>query len=373
MTERDDRELTRRYFFHTALYSVALAAATQGCFMTQRDPGEPVHLKQRMDAPKEGPEPLPKTGIYPAMPRAVVALRGVNGDIEAAVFEAVQAAGGLAEIEKGQRVMIKPNLCGPGINGKYPRGPITTNPEVLRAVIRLVKKRGAHAIGGDRAMIATELAFQVSGCAKVCKEEGAEPFPWTRAEYIRVFKGQRHWSQGFRIPKILTEVDHLINLPILKSHDGEATQMTCCMKAYVGVLLPLDRWQEGSNAMHAPNFAEKISEVHLAVKPTNNIVDATTILLSGGPDGLKKNALWDKANLIMASKDRVACDSVAFAVMRRYGGEKNIDLPYMKKSIFDNPLLYYPAQLGIGQADPSMITVEDVKVPLIKEIKSTWA
>lgn len=373
MVDNEERRHNRRRFMNTAIYSAGLAALSPACFLKMRDPGEPAHVKKRMNSAGGGPEPLPPTREYPSMPRAVVGMRGVQDSIEEAVREAVEAAGGLAEIERGQRVVIKPNMCGPAIGEKYP-GRITTNPEVLRAVIRLVKARGAEAIVGDRAMVGTELAFTTSGFARVCREEGAVAFPWNRSEYVRVNTGKRHWSQGYRIPKILLDADHLINLPLLKSHDGPSTQFTCCLKAYVGVLLPLDRWQEGPDALHTNNFGEKIAEVHLSVKPTINIVDATTIMVRGGPDGLKKeNNLWIDANLIMASKDRVACDSVALSVLKRYGAEMGVELPYVDKSVWDHSMIYYSAELGVGQADPANITIEDIKVPMFDEFKDNWA
>jgi uncharacterized protein (DUF362 family) len=331
----------------------------------------------------KGPEPLPPTRVYPDMPPAVVSVAGVEDSIEKTVREAVAAAGGLDEIQPGQRVLIKPNICGPS-NGKIDIGRITTKPEVVRAVIRMVKERGAHAIIGDRSFSDTEKAFLWCGFARVCEEEGAEPYPWTRAEYVRFYPGKRYWSRGFRMPKILQEVDHFINVPILKNHDQTAAEFTCCLKAFVGVAHNLDRFQPGSNALHQYNISEKIAELNLCAKPLINIVDATTILVKGGPDagygagGLSdparaENVTWAQPNLILASKDRVACDSVALAALKLYGAENKIELPYVTRSVWDQPQIYYAAELGIGQADPSMIKIEDLNVPRIDEIKANWA
>lgn len=329
-----------------------------------------MHVKARYkSAGPIGPKPLPPTRKYPQMPKAVVGIRGVGDSIESAVREAVQMAGGIEEIERNQRVMIKPNMCGPS-PAKWVKGPITTNPEVLRAVIRLVKERGAKVMVGDRSMFMTEMAFKTSGFDRVCREEKVMAYPWTRADYARFYPKKRHWSNGFRIPKILTEVDHFINVPMLKHH--ELAEFTCCLKAYVGVCLPLDRWQEGTNAFHTANISEKIAELNLSVRPTINIIDATSILMRGGPDGMKKESLWAKPNFVIASKDRVAGDSVAVAALKRFAAEARVELPYVKKSVWDQVQIYYAAELGIGQADPSQITIEDVKVPLISEIKANW-
>jgi uncharacterized protein (DUF362 family) len=86
----------------------------------------------------------------------------------------------------------------------------------------------------------------------------------------------------------------------------------------------------------------------------------------------RKNVAWAQPGLIMASKDRVACDSVAVAVLKRFAAEQKVDRTYVHKSVFDQAQIYYAAELGIGQADPRMITIEDINAPLFDEIKANW-
>jgi uncharacterized protein (DUF362 family) len=309
------------------------------------------------------------------MDRATVSVAGVGDSVYKAVREAVEVAGGLEEIQPGQRVMIKPNIVGALL---YP-GTITTNPHVVRAVIRLVKERGAHAMVADRGLMNPELNFRLAGFARVCDKEGAEAFPWHRSEYVRFFPNERHWSKGFRMPKILQEVDHLINVPVLKNHESTNAEFTCCLKAFVGILHPWDRGGEGADRFHVGNISEKIAELNLCAKPLMNVVDATTIMVRGGPgdgwiqgDRFYKVALWDKPGLVLASKDRVACDSVALSVLKLYGAENKVDRPYVTKSVWDQVQIYYAAELGLGKAEPDKITIEDIKVSHFDEIKANW-
>ena len=369
---RNDLNFYRRHFL-TGAAGLTAAALTPGCFLTQRIPGEPLHLKGRFGSNNDPTEPLPPTRIYPAMPDAIVAARGVKGEsnIMAAVREAVIAAGGIEEIQAGQTVVIKPNMCGPAIKEYYP-GRITTHPEVLRAVIRLVKERGAKIIVSDRSMVGTELAFRSTGFQRICKEEMVEGKPWTRSEYVWFKPGKRHWSRGYRVPRDLVEADHFINVPLLKNHGVGGADFTCCMKSYVGVIMPLDRHMEGPDALHTQNISEKVVELNLVKKPTINIVDAISIMVNGGPDGLSKKSLWVDANLILASKDRVACDTVALATLRRYGEEKGVTLPYVGKPVWDQAQIYYGAELGLGQADPAHIKIEDVRAPNFDQIRGAW-
>jgi len=225
---------------------------------------------------------------------------------------------------------------------------------------------------GDRGTFADEKALVECGYLRVCKDEGAEAFPWIRDEYTRFFPGKRHWSKGFRWPKAVLDADHFINVPVLKNHEVTAAEFSCCLKAFVGLCHPEDRWQKGPDALHAKNIGEKIAELNLCKKPAINIVDATTIMVNGGPGGHSRNSMWAEANLILASKDRVACDSVALAALKYYGAEKKVNKPYVGKSVRDNVQIYYAAEIGVGQADPAQITIEDVQAPNFDHIRGEW-
>src|SRR4030042_1213388 len=119
---RQGKTWDRRRFLETAFVSAGVASILPGCFMKNTLAAEQV-ISAAPRRPTRG---------YPARPPAVVSAVGVTASIAAAVREAVAAAGGLEEIEKGQRVMIKPNVCGPAIGARYP-GRITTHPAVVRA------------------------------------------------------------------------------------------------------------------------------------------------------------------------------------------------------------------------------------------------
>lgn len=377
--------ICRRKFIHSAGAAAAVGAFSAGC-MNLYKIDKAMNAESEMDLTKKvpsrlmdmirkqsgkGPAPLPPTGVYPDMPHARVGIVGVRDSIEKSVREAVESAGGLSEIEKGQRVVIKPNMMMPA-DGYDDFHRVTTHPEVLRAVIRMVKERKAHPIVGDRGAFSDYQAMNATGFARVCMEENATFFPWIMGEYVKFHPGKRHWSNGLHIPKILVEADHFINVPVLKDHEESANRFTCCLKSYVGVCHPEDRWQKGANALHQKNIGEKIAEIALCKKTAMNVVDATTVIVKGGPDGVNKKSIWTRPNLVLASKDPVACDSAALAVLKLYGAENKVDLPYVHESVWDQAQIYYAAQLGIGQAEPEKITIEDARVSRLDEIKDNW-
>ncbi len=67
-------------------------------------------------------------------------------DVSRAVERVVALLGGIDRFVKpGSRVLIKPNM----LAGKAPEKAVTTHPEVVRAVIRLVKAAGGIPTVGD--------------------------------------------------------------------------------------------------------------------------------------------------------------------------------------------------------------------------------
>lgn len=300
-------------------------------------------------------------------------------DIEEMVRTAVTLAGGLDEIGAGDTVVIKPNLTVPVFT---PARPMTTHPEVVRAVIRMVKEKTAasnitlaeaSAFGSD-----TATAARVTGIMAVVREEGINFVGWQNGPYTAVTSSALDYlSWPFRVPTSIAEkqFDHFINVPILKNHemvDIANADYTCCIKAHVGVLNPDDRNNGGGGVgIHTKNLGEIVAELSLAVPVhTMNVVDALTIMLTGGPASL----VADFANpgLILASKDRVACDSLAVAVLRYYAKLQNIDRPYVNKSVWAQASITQAQKLNLGRAKENII-VADEGVANISGILSNWA
>jgi uncharacterized protein (DUF362 family) len=338
------------------------------------------------------PEPLPPTGVFPPMPPATVAVSGgiersgtslVFDSLDNAIREAVEAGGGLSAIQSGDRVMVKPNSSGAGLDSTYSA---CTHPEALRVVFRMIKERGATPIlsehvcfrpGGIPIPWDEEAYMEAAGYTSVVEEEAAQILLWKDDDWIVFKPGKRHWSRGFRMPKSLTEIDHWINVPTIKNHnDGQPSggaRFTACLKNFVGVIHTADRWQLGLDALHTKNIGEKVAEINLCSAPLMNIVDATEILTLGGPAFPVYQ--FGIPNLVLASTDRVACDTVAFCVIKEYGIDGNINQSYVNEGPFEQVTMYYAAELGIGQVDPDQITVLNVNdsEPRFNQIMSHWA
>lgn len=299
-----------------------------------------------------------------------------SGQIHAMVSRAIDLAGGLTTIYPGQTVVIKPNLT-------YGDASICTHVEVIRGIVLEVKKRtsASNITVAERAALdySTLEVAQAIGLLDVIEEEGVNFVAWEDTPYIEATcDAWTHIAGNLQIPESLTDgtYDHFINAPILKNHEmvtGANVDFTCCLKCHVGVLHPDSRlgggsWQGGG--IHTSDLGEKVAELNL-VAPSHalDVVDALNIVLTQGPGTGGATA---NAGLVLASKDRVACDSVAVAALRYHAKLQNISKPYVNKSVWQQASIVRARALNLGRG-PNNITVSDENVPDISGIMSNWS
>ncbi|PYM64291.1 MAG: hypothetical protein DMD79_06825 [Candidatus Rokuibacteriota bacterium] len=265
----------------------------------------------------------------------------------AATRTAVRLAGGLAFIQPGQTVLVKPNLCCP-----HPH-PATTSPEVLSAVLELVRERGVgRLIVGDQTFYVQSTVANVrrAGLEAAVRSRGAEfvAFDDLPRRPLRP-PAARHWPEGYRIPAMLDQVDHVINLACVKTH--VLARYTMAMKNAIGVIdadsrryYHRIRAEQGYDA-----FAALIAEMSLAIRPSLHILDGTAAFVAGGPsDGRVVHP-----RLVIASRDLLATDVTGLAVLRHHG----TDAVIQDHSPWTQPKIRYGMALGLGVTGPEEIDV----------------
>jgi uncharacterized protein (DUF362 family) len=93
---------------------------------------------------------------------------------ENAVKKAVELLGGIAVfIKPAEKILIKPNLLSP----KDPSKAVTTHPEIVRSIIKLVKEAEATPVVGDSpggAVRDIKNLWKVTQMEKICNEENVE-------------------------------------------------------------------------------------------------------------------------------------------------------------------------------------------------------
>ena len=154
------------------------------------------------------------------MNRSIVSItRGVEAG--PMVHEAVELLGGIsAFVKKGATVVIKPNAG----HEAGPETAVNTSPEVVAAVIREVRRASpgriilaeSSAIGCD-----TMACLEVSGIRQAAEEAGVDEIRDIKKEPDLVETRIEHPTSAItsvQLPRFLLEADHMINVPIFKSH-----------------------------------------------------------------------------------------------------------------------------------------------------------
>ena len=104
-------------------------------------------------------------------------------------------------------------------------------------------------------------------------------------------------------PRAVFQTESIVNLPVLKTH--VLGGISCCLKNHWG-LLPRLRYQ------YHRQVQQVIAEINHQVSQTVfNLVDATVAMEGSGP----KTGLPRPCGVLLAGRDRVACDSAALDYM----------------------------------------------------------
>ncbi len=309
------------------------------------------------DTAKKSTEESSKKSETASGKKTMVGIAGSSGSLEFLVNKAVELAGGLGFIKRGSTVMLKPNF------NTGDQNPASANPEVIRQVIRLVKKQNPlQVIIADRSgfWLDTEKCMAQNGVTDVANEEGAELAALEYLEWEKISpKLALNWPKGFRIPKLLNEVDYVISIPVLKTHSVANFSMS--IKNWVGILYAKDR----ASDLHLFNgneeiFGFKLAELHLARVPDFIIMDGSKAFVDGGPT---EGKIVD-SNLIVASNDIIANDITGLAVLKNLGTIRKIQ----DRNVWEHPQIIRAVQLGLGIKSSSGIELNSEGIDYINSI-----
>lgn len=217
------------------------------------------------------------------------------------VKKAIDLIGGIEKfVKKGDVVFIKPNLM-LGLPS-----PTTTDPEVVREVIRLCKSAGAKKVKvGENPLqlVTAEAAFGSLDLVTFFRDAGAEIVYLDQTAYVeKEVKGLI--IDKTRFPKEILDADVYISMPKLKTH--MMAGITCAVKNNQGVLMDEDKI-----AYHRNDLSAKLVDLLKVVSPDLIVVDGIVGMEGQGP------AFGDpiESEVLIAGDNAVAVDCAAARVM----------------------------------------------------------
>lgn len=256
-------------------------------------------------------------------------LRCENYDPEklyTALKQAIDLIGGIEKfVNPKQKVLIKPNL----LKAAHPDQAVTTHPEFVRAVIRLVKKVSCQIFVGDSpgGLTKIETIYEQCGITQVAHQERIELVKFDRVVNIG----------DIPFAKVKDEVDVIISLPKFKTHN--LTMITAAVKNMFGLVAGLHKVHCHKNAPNFKVFSKEIARIFGLIKPGLNIVDSIVAMEGDGPAQGEPYNL----GLIVASSDAVAVD----AVLSKIVGIKPQQVTSTEEAY----------RLGLGQVDLEKVEV----------------
>lgn len=290
-------------------------------------------------------------------PEAKVSMAGVSraaneAELTTAIRQAAEAATDFSWLSRGDSILIKPVV---NSGNAYPA---TTNPAGMKALIGLLKEKGAKRIivsdmSGiqhvkllpDKLRGSTRDLMKSCGIAQTVVEAGGELYFPEEEGWQSFFEdgpvSASNWKNGIMMPKIIKEVDHVILLPRCSRH--ALAGATLGMKAAVGY------WRTDSRLEYhhdAATFHEKTAEANtvtsLKEKQRLVLTVANKIQATFGPD--KGYVVVPDIGLIFASESLVAHDMISLAWLL----DSRLKVPEEQQHVYEDP---YKSQFIVNLAN----------------------
>jgi uncharacterized protein (DUF362 family)/NAD-dependent dihydropyrimidine dehydrogenase PreA subunit len=250
--------------------------------------------------------------------------------LEEKVKTAIEKAGGWPEkIANAKSVLLKPNL----LTARAPEQAVTTHPEVVRAVIRELRRTGVKNISlGDSpaGSYSWDKLWSTTGMKQVCEEENVTLLPFENVKRIECKDGT-----SLPVLKELDDFDAVISLPKLKTHI--LTKLTGAVKNSYGLIPGKAKSMFHGDYQSPRQMGLFIADIFEHIKPDFVIMDGVVCMQGEGP----ANGSPFPLGAIFAGEDAAALDASVCEVYNY----KASDIPNLVKV----------AENGSGIIDPDKI------------------
>ena len=210
--------------------------------------------------------------------------------------QAFEALGGMGRyVKRGDVVLVKPNMAW----DRRPEYAANTNPQVVAALVRLALDAGAKKVKVfDHTCEDPRRVYQRSGIMEAAKRAGAEVSYVNPRRFRRVRIGGEVLGE-WEVYQDALEVDRIINVPVLKHHS--LARLTMGMKNLMGLI-------GGKRSQLHWRLGESLADLAAFFKPDLVVLDATRVLLAGGPQGGNLRNVR-RMDTIVVGQDQVAVDT----------------------------------------------------------------
>jgi uncharacterized protein (DUF362 family)/NAD-dependent dihydropyrimidine dehydrogenase PreA subunit len=221
----------------------------------------------------------------------------------AATRRALDLLGGMsAFVTRKSKVLVKPNL----LMAIEPARAVDTHPEVVRAVIRLLKELDCTVYLGDGPSVWAgqagniERVYEVSGIKRVADEEKVNLVTFSK----------RRWRTSFPLTAWLDECDYFVSIPKFKTH--ELTMLTGAIKNLYGLVSDSYKTELHRRYFGIREFSRRVVDILAEAAPNLSVIDGIDCIEGDGP---ATGGTVRHCGLLLAGKDAVSLDSILAVIM----------------------------------------------------------
>lgn len=223
------------------------------------------------------------------------------------VFEAAKRAidliGGISSfIKPRSSVLVKPNL----LTVTEPESGVDTHPQVVRAVVRILKEIDCKIYLGDGPSVwgnqpdNIDEVHRKSGMTSISQEEDVE--------LVRFDK--RRWRGKFPLTTWLDICEYLVSIPKFKTHG--LTILTGAIKNLYGLVPGIYKTELHKKYFDAKDFSDILVDIYEMAKPALTVIDGIVAMERDGPG---TSGTLRQCGLLLAGADCVSLDSALALIM----------------------------------------------------------
>ncbi len=268
-------------------------------------------------------------------------------------------------IQPGETVYLKVNSN----SGDY--YPYSTRPKMVERITEWALERGAErVIVGDRSFWGDPNTYNnlvANGIVEASANAGAElvVFDDDAVDWVEFSEDDNpDWNGGFRYPLPVVEADHIINLPIVKTHF--ISTFTMGMKNLIGLVHAADREREGNLDFHVTSgnkLYKQIAQLNRRITPSLTILDGWQAVTRGGPT-ITANSDEGEPGLLVVSSDRIAADVTGLAILKRFAHSSEAIHDW---DVWENPQVVEAVDADVGISGPDEYEISAPSVDDLQE------
>ncbi len=251
--------------------------------------------------------------------------------VQEATKRAIDLIGGISSfIKPHSKVLVKPNL----LMAKEPEFGVDTHPEVVRAVVKILKEIHCSICLGDGPSVwgnhteNVDEVYERAGMKKLSYEEDIQLIKFDK----------RYWRGKFPLTAWQDICDYFVSIPKFKTHD--LTTLTGAIKNLYGLVVGTYKAELHKKYFSGEDFAKILVDIYQEARPALTVIDGIVAMEGDGPgtSGKLRNA-----GLLLAGFDCAALDSILTLIM----GLEPFDILTTKEAV----------TRGLGVADINSIEI----------------